>query len=46
LVRSKAYSRVEHMRGASLEKALALRANIRLGWKSLLGKNTVAFNEY
>jgi len=32
-----AKQRVEHPKGASLP---ALRANIGLGWKSLLGKNT------
>jgi hypothetical protein len=29
---------VEHLKGASLGKALGLPANIRLGWKGLPGK--------
>ncbi len=35
-----AYPRVEHLKGASLELAPALTANIRLAWKDLLGTNT------
>jgi hypothetical protein len=31
-VRPGAYPRVEHLKGASLESALVLPANIRLGW--------------
>jgi len=37
-----AYPRLEHLKGASLGKALALPANIRLG---LPGTNTLAYNE-
>jgi len=40
-----AYPRVEHLKGASLRKALALPANIRQGWKSLPGTNTLAYCE-
>ncbi len=36
------YPRVEHLKGAS---APALLANIRLGWKSLAGTNTLAYDE-
>ena len=38
-----AYPRVENMKGVSLGKALALPANIRLGWKGLPGTNTLAY---
>ncbi len=38
-----AYPRVEHLKGAALEEAVALLANIRLGWKGLPGTNTLAF---
>jgi hypothetical protein len=34
---------VEHLKGASLGQALALPANIRLGWKGLPGTNTLAY---
>jgi hypothetical protein len=37
------YPRVEHLKGASLVKSLALPANIRLGWKGLSGTNTLAY---
>ncbi len=33
-------SRVEHTKGASMGKAPALTANIRLGWRGLPGPNT------
>jgi hypothetical protein len=36
---------VEHPKGASLEWALDLPANIRLGWKGLPGTNTLAYNK-
>jgi hypothetical protein len=36
---------VEHLIGASLGKAPALPANIRLGWKGLPGTNTLAYYE-
>jgi len=42
-VRPVAYPRVEHLKGASLRKALALPANIRQGWKGLPGTNTPAY---
>ncbi len=35
-----AYPRVEHQKDASLRFSLVLPANIRLGWKGLLGTNT------
>jgi hypothetical protein len=38
-----AYPRVEHLKDASLVKAPALPASIRLGWNSLPGKNTLAY---
>ncbi len=34
---------VDSLKGAPLEKAPALLANIRLGWKSLPGTNTLAY---
>jgi predicted small integral membrane protein len=40
-----AYPRVEHLKGPSLRLALALSANIRLGWKGLSGTNTLAYYE-
>ncbi len=44
-VRPGAYPRVEHFKGASLKKALALPANIRLGCRGLPGMNTLAYYE-
>jgi len=44
-VRPEAYPRVEHLKGASLGYALALPANIRLGWKGLPGTNALAYYE-
>jgi hypothetical protein len=41
-VRSGAHTSVEHLKGASLGWALALPANIRLGWKGLPSTNTPA----
>jgi hypothetical protein len=43
VVKAGAYTRVEYLSGASLRKALALLANVRLGWKGLLGTNTLAY---
>jgi len=40
---ARGYPKVEQMRSASLGSALALLANIRLGWKGLKGKNTLAY---
>ncbi len=40
-----AYSRVEHMKGASLWQALTLPTHIRLGWKGLPGTNTSLFQK-
>jgi hypothetical protein len=37
VVKAGAYTKVEHLIIASLRKALALLANVRLGWKGLLG---------
>ncbi len=37
--------RVEHLKGAYLGLALALPANIRLGWKGLPETNIVAYYE-
>ncbi len=44
-MRSGAYLTVEHLKGASLGYALAIPANIRLGWKGLPGTNTLAYYE-
>jgi hypothetical protein len=33
--------KAEHLKGASISKAPALIANIRLGWKGLQGTNTL-----
>jgi hypothetical protein len=44
-VRQGAYTRVEHLKGPSFRSALALFANIRLGWKGLPGTNTLAHYE-
>jgi hypothetical protein len=41
-VRPGAYTRVEHLKGASLGKAPALLENIRLDYKSLPGANVLA----
>jgi hypothetical protein len=41
----KAWSGVESLSGASFGCALALPANIRLGWKSLPGTNPPAYYE-
>ncbi len=38
-----AYTKVEHLIIASLRKALAFPANVRLGWKDLWGTNTLAY---
>jgi len=38
-----AYPRVEHLKGALIGRALALLANISLGWKGLPGTNTQAY---
>jgi len=38
-----AHPRVEHLKGVSLGYALALLANIRLGWKGMLGISTLAY---
>ncbi len=35
---------VEHLKGASLGMALSFRSNIRLGWKSWTGTNSLAYN--
>jgi hypothetical protein len=37
--------RLEHLKGASLGYAPALPTNIRLGWRSLPGTNTLAYYE-
>jgi hypothetical protein len=42
-IRSWAYPRVEHLKGASLGYAPALPTNIRLGWNGLPGTNTLAY---
>ncbi len=38
-----AYPRVEHLKGASLGKYLALPTNIRLGWKGLPVRSTLGY---
>jgi hypothetical protein len=42
-VKPGAYPRVEHLKGAFFCEALALPSNIRLGWKGLLGANTLTY---
>jgi hypothetical protein len=42
-LRPGACPRMEHLKGASLEKAPALPANIRLSWKDFPGTNTLAY---
>ncbi len=42
-LKQKAYQRVDYLKGASLCKAIALSANIRLGWTGLLGENNLAY---
>jgi hypothetical protein len=37
---------VEQLKGASLRYALALLANIRLGWKGITGTSTLAYFEH
>jgi len=44
-VRPGAYTRMEHLKGASLGQALALPTNIRLGWKGFAGTNDLAYYE-
>jgi hypothetical protein len=44
-VTSGAYPRVEHLKGASLVYPPVLSTNIRLGWRGLLGTNTLAYYE-
>jgi hypothetical protein len=41
-----AYPRVDHLKDASLEYALALLTNIGLGWKNLLGTNALAYYKH
>jgi hypothetical protein len=36
---------MEHLKGSSMGLAPALPTNIRLGWKSLQGTNTLAYYE-
>jgi hypothetical protein len=44
--KAKSLTREKHISGAPLKsRLLALRTNIRLGWKSLPGSNTLAYNE-
>jgi len=45
-VRPGAHPRVEYLKGASLRQAPALPANIRLGWESLPGTNTLAYYQH
>jgi hypothetical protein len=44
-VRPEAYPTAEHMKIALAEYTLALFSNIRLGWKSLPGTNSLAYSE-
>jgi hypothetical protein len=44
-VKPGAYSREEHLKGSSVGQVLALQ-NIRLGQKSLPGKNALAYWEH
>ncbi len=41
-----AYYRVDHLRDASIGKALALITMIRLDWNFLAGTNTLAYYKY
>jgi hypothetical protein len=41
--KARGHPRVEHLKGASLGQARSLLANIGVGWKSLPGKNTLAY---
>jgi hypothetical protein len=43
--KARAYSRVEHLKGASLGLAPDLPANMGLGWKGLPGTNALAYYE-
>jgi hypothetical protein len=45
-VRLGAYFILEHLKGASLGKALALPKQFKLGWKDLLRTNTIAYYEH
>jgi len=42
-LRKGVYPKVEHLKGTSLGYAPTLPANIRLGFKGLLGANTLAY---
>jgi hypothetical protein len=44
-VRPGTHPEMEHLKGPSLWRALALHANIRLGWKSLPVTNTLPYYE-
>jgi len=44
-VRPGACPRVEYLKGVRLGLALALTADIRLGWKGLAGTNSLAYYE-
>ncbi len=44
-VRPGSYSILEYLKVASLEYSSALMANIRLGWKGLIGTHTLAYHE-
>jgi hypothetical protein len=37
---------LEHLKGASLRKAMGLLENIRLGWKLLPRTNTIAYYKH
>jgi hypothetical protein len=43
VARPGAYPRVEHLKGVSLGWAPASPSNIRLGWRGVPGKNTLAY---
>jgi hypothetical protein len=45
-IRPGAYPRVKHPKGVSLGQAMALLANIRLGWKVLPFTYTLAYYDY
>jgi hypothetical protein len=44
-VRPEAYPMAQHLKRASLGQALAILTNIRLGWKGLPERNTLAYYE-
>jgi hypothetical protein len=46
MYKARSYSRVEHLKDASLNYAPALLEYIRIGWKGLPGTNTLAYSAH